>query len=65
MSTSSSLGTFWKLHHQSALEKDEDEKETIPLNLLYILPKSNTIKIISFGFQSVLINFQWDGTNLD
>lgn len=43
---------------KSALEKDEDEKETIPLNLLYILPKSNTIKIISFGFQLVLINFQ-------
>lgn len=43
---------------KSALEKDEDEKETILFNLLYILPKSNTIKINSSGFQSVFINFQ-------
>lgn len=41
------------------------EKKTIPLNFLYNLSKSNIIKIISFVFQMVFINFPWDDTNLD
>lgn len=43
---------------ESAKVKDEDKrKKTIPLNFLYNLSKSNIIKIISFVFQMVFINF--------